>query len=220
MEQGYYAIIPANVRYCKELCPNAKLLYGEITALCNRKGFCWAKTSYFTELYGCDERTVRRWIEQLAENKFIFVNISYEEDGKTVKQRCISLTEDPEITPEDDAECPHPMTEMSPPLGTKMSGPSLLKNNTRENSTTPTPPDTKHAYGEYKWVKLSDTQYDKLVSKIGKKELDRCIKYIDESAQSTGNKNRWKDWGLVIQRCSREGWGKSKETTEERYGYL
>ena len=39
---GYFSVIPANVMYDVELCPNAKLLYGEITALCNKKGYCWA----------------------------------------------------------------------------------------------------------------------------------------------------------------------------------
>ena len=42
---------------------------------------------------------------------------------------------------------------------------------------------------------------------LGEKELMRCIAYVDESAQQTGNKNKWKDWNLVIRKCHREGWG-------------
>lgn len=67
--------------------------------------------------------------------------------------------------------------------------------------------ETLHKYGSYGWVRLTADQYAKLVSDLGQAELDRCIGYIDESAQSSGNKNRWKDWNLVVRRCSREKWG-------------
>lgn len=63
-------------------------------------------------------------------------------------------------------------------------------------------------YGEYGWVLLTDDQHERLVNDLGAEELQRCIQYVDESAQSSGNKNRWKDWNLVIRRCSREGWGR------------
>lgn len=65
----------------------------------------------------------------------------------------------------------------------------------------------KHKHGEYGWVLLTDEQYSRLVADLGEIELARCIAYIDESAQSTGNKNRWKDWNLVLRKCSKNGWG-------------
>lgn len=65
----------------------------------------------------------------------------------------------------------------------------------------------QRTHGEYGWVKLTDQQYQNLLHELGQAELDRCIQHIDESAQSSGNKNKWKDWNLIIRRCHREGWG-------------
>ena len=65
MQPNFYAIIPANVRYDQRLKPNAKLLYGEITALCNQEGFCWSDNNYFAELYKVNHKTISRWISQL-----------------------------------------------------------------------------------------------------------------------------------------------------------
>ena len=73
IRQGYYAIIPANVRYDKDISPNAKLLYGEITALCNQKGYCWASNQYFSNLYGVSDRTIRTLLKQLQDKKYIRV---------------------------------------------------------------------------------------------------------------------------------------------------
>lgn len=65
----------------------------------------------------------------------------------------------------------------------------------------------RHKCGKYGWVQLTNEERDRLKQDLGVEELIRCITYIDESAQQTGNKNKWKDWNLVIRRCSREGWG-------------
>ena len=64
-----------------------------------------------------------------------------------------------------------------------------------------------HPHGTYGWVKLSDEQYSRLLKDLGQTELDRCIAYIDEQAQKSGNRNKWKDWNLVVRACSRDGWG-------------
>lgn len=67
----------------------------------------------------------------------------------------------------------------------------------------------KNKYGQYGWVRLTEEQHARLLEDLGVEELSRCITYIDESAQSNGNKNKWRDWNLVIRRCNREGWGRN-----------
>lgn len=91
MNKNYYAIIPSNVRYDKDLKPNAKLLYGEITALCNQEGFCWANNDYFAELYGVAKETVSRWISQLEEKGYIRTEIIYYDETKAFKGRRIYI---------------------------------------------------------------------------------------------------------------------------------
>lgn len=86
-QRSYYAIIPANVRYDKDLVPNAKLLYGEITALCNEKGYCWATNQYFAELYNVSDRTIKNWISQLADKGYIQRSVKYREGTKEIEQR-------------------------------------------------------------------------------------------------------------------------------------
>lgn len=85
-----------------------------------------------------------------------------------------------------------------------------------EPPTPPPPPDPepdlapkpdRHKYGEYGWVRLTDEQYQKLLKEFGPAEVERCIRYVDESAQGNGNKNRWKDWNLIVRKCHREKWG-------------
>lgn len=98
MNKSYYAIIPANVRYDEDLTPNAKLLYGEITALCNERGYCWASNDYFAELYKTSNRTISRWIQQLITNGYITSEMIYREGTKEVEKRYIYLGGDKNVT--------------------------------------------------------------------------------------------------------------------------
>jgi hypothetical protein len=88
---AYYAVIPATVRYDKDLSPNARLLYGEISALCNKYGYCWAFNAYFARLYEISERTVINWINALRDKGYISVEFIYIPGKEGVHRRIIRL---------------------------------------------------------------------------------------------------------------------------------
>lgn len=87
--------------------------------------------------------------------------------------------------------------------------------NEAENPPPP-PPDpqppkpARKSFGRFGWVKLTEEEYHRLLNDLGEAEVKRCITYVDESAQTTGNKNKWRDWNLVVRKCHREGWGRPK----------
>tara|TARA_R110000751_G_scaffold136245_1_gene239215 strand:+ start:5912 stop:6550 length:639 start_codon:yes stop_codon:yes gene_type:complete len=88
-QPSYYAIIPAEVRY-SELKPSAKLLYGEITALANKKGYCFSTNNYFAELYNVTKNTISLWIKDLLKHGFISVEIKYR--NKQIIERRLYIT--------------------------------------------------------------------------------------------------------------------------------
>ena len=90
---NYYAIIPANVRY-STLKPNAKLLYGEITALSNKVGYCFASNSYFAELYNVNKNTVSRWLGDLKRLGFINIIIERDKNNQIIKRTLAIVKKD------------------------------------------------------------------------------------------------------------------------------
>ena len=92
---NYYAVIPAEVRYNKKLTPNSKLLYAEITALCNMNGKCTASTEYFCRLYEVSRVSIQKWLKTLEDNNYIKrVNI-YRQGSKEILSRVITLVNTP-----------------------------------------------------------------------------------------------------------------------------
>jgi len=72
---NYYGILPAQVRYNKLITPNAKVLYSELTALCNKEGYCWASNKYFAKLYKTSEISVSNWVTNLTSQEVIKTEI-------------------------------------------------------------------------------------------------------------------------------------------------
>ncbi len=91
IRKSYYAVIPAAVRYDNKIIPHAKLLYGEITALCNEKGYCWATNDYFSNLYSVSKRTISSWIKSLCDAGYVTADFVFENDSKKVKVRRLKV---------------------------------------------------------------------------------------------------------------------------------
>jgi len=89
---GYYAIIPAEIRYDPTLSSTAKLLYGEITSLCSKYNECWATNEYFASLYHCSNRTISRLIGQLNSKGYVKIEMIYSVNTKNIDKRIISLS--------------------------------------------------------------------------------------------------------------------------------
>lgn len=96
---GYYAIIPADVRYDDRIPANAKLLYGEISALISSEGFCYASNSYFMRIYGFSDPTITRLITQLEKAGYIKREMERDKTGQVIRRKLFLSVSVPEIQP-------------------------------------------------------------------------------------------------------------------------
>lgn len=136
-DASYYAIIPANVRYDKELCPNAKLLYGEISALCKKEGYCWSSNDYFAELYDVSKKSISTWISQLVNSSYIQKQIVYKQGTKEILMRKLYISDGFKITKNKEEILPTPMEEkFHDPMEEKFSNPTEEKVKDKDTSSS------------------------------------------------------------------------------------
>lgn len=203
-QKAYYAIIPANVRYDKDLAPNAKLLYGEITALCNEKGYCWASNQYFADLYHSSISAVQKWVSALVKKGYINLELVYKEGTKQILQRKLYITPGVNIytTSHKNLYDPGVKNYMTPGVNI------CVENNKDINNTFNNKKDVytrKHKYGEYQHVLLTDKEHTHLVELYGS-SLDEHIKILDEYIETSGK--NYKNHSLVLQKWVHDEWTK------------
>ena len=138
---SYYAVIPASVRYDKDISPNAKLLFGEITSLCNQKGYCWATNDYFSTLYGVSDRTIRTLLKQLQDKNYIKISII----NNTKRLIYIDFT-----TPEENFLPPRKKTSM----GMEENFLHNIKNNNKKEYEKINIKELEDLVNSYDWLEL------------------------------------------------------------------
>jgi DNA-binding transcriptional ArsR family regulator len=184
VQKSYYAIIPANVRYDKELPANAKLLYGEITALCNEKGYCWAGNEYFAKLYKVSKTSVSKWISKLIEQGYITSEIIYREGSKEILHRYLRIVNNPI-----EEKLKRSTTNLKEPLEKK-----LKENNTTNNTLNNTKNIDKEMLPEtnllinYQFIRIEEaSKYNDLIIQAlmtyRTEQVNKVINYIMDNLE-------------------------------------
>jgi hypothetical protein len=192
-KKSYYAVIPASVRYDKDITPNSKLLYGEITALSNEKGFCWASNSYFAELYKVDQKSISRWIAELRQKNYISVELIYKEGTREIVHRYLRI-------------CPDPMDKNVPTPMDK----NVEDNNTVINNTSNTTNEGK------KRTKFTPPTWEQIAEYCNTNnypiDIDRFIDHYNSNGWKIGH-NKMSDWQATVR-----NWHRRDNETPQKKG--
>lgn len=105
------------------------------------------------------------------------------------------------------AKRPQPAAEDPAPQAEPREEPAQEEAPSEKKAPAKPPAPPKKASAPYGWVKLTDAEYERLCRDLGEAEATYWIRLVDEMAQSTWNKNGWKDWNLTVRRAAREKWG-------------
>lgn len=182
MERGYYSILPASIRYDKNLNASTKLFYAELTALVNEKGYCWASNGYFAELYDVTKQTISTWVKLLKEKGYIKIKFEYYEGTKNIKRRLIFINDtfannfNEEIEEEIEENT---LSNKSDTLSNKFDDPikkNLKENNINEyysinNKTKGSESESDLALKEIKSI-TADKEIQKTVRRFAKNDLE------------------------------------------------
>ena len=201
MEQpNYYAIIPADIRYDCRLTDKEKLLYGEITALSNKEGCCWASNEYFSRLYNSSIRTIKGAVTKLEKCGYLKRVLLYKENSKEVEKRLLYPVTKFALPSENNFTTPGEENFHHPGEKNCTDNNTSKKNNTSKNNTCITNScimqnDTKNA------SKFSIPTIEELETYIEEKGLSidaiKFHSYYESNGWKVG-KNPMKNWKAAL----------------------
>lgn len=73
--RAFWSVIPATVLDDMQLPANAKILYGVLSSLMRREGYCWPSNAQLAAAMHCSEDVIRRWLAALQQGGHIQVRV-------------------------------------------------------------------------------------------------------------------------------------------------
>lgn len=92
---------------------------------------------------------------------------------------------------------------------------NLVENKEINNKETKETKSTRHKYGKYQRILLTNDEYDKLCEEFGVDYIDKVIERLDEYVEENNNKNKYKNFNLVIRKAIRDNWSCLKGIEKE-----
>lgn len=193
---NYYAILPADVRYDKRLKANEKILYSEITALANAKGYCYAKNQYFAELYDVHKNTISSRISHLCELGYLRLELIVKGDSKEIQERRIYISVPPinENIDTPQSKDLYPINEnIDTPINQKIEDNITSMNNTSKNIERDKEADPFTQSGTYyQEIRMLLASYSINYEKIAR--LGKPISRIKEVLKVARENNKSEGW--------------------------
>lgn len=87
MTPTYYTILPAEIRIDMRLTAFEKILYSDILALANKKGYCYATNQYFAKTYQMSISSISHAISKLVDLEYIDRIYEYKDNTKMIERR-------------------------------------------------------------------------------------------------------------------------------------
>lgn len=170
---GHYSVIPTRILFNENLKPNVKLLYGAITSLANKEGYCYASNNYFGEKFNVDPKTISSWIKELRELNYVVVEI-IRNDKKEVVQRRIYINDTPYTL---NNRYPSTLNNVES-IHQKIEENNIITNNINTHTQQ------KKIFN--KNVYLYEYEYESLVQEYGTDKTNKCIEELSLYKNSKG----------------------------------
>lgn len=170
--------------------------------MCNEKGYCWATNQYFADLYHCSVSAVKKWVSALVKKGYISLELVYKEGTRQVLQRKLYINPSVNFytTPYKNLYDPSVKNYTTPSIKMYTDNNKVINNKINTKLKV-----SKHKYGEFQHVLLTDKEHTHLLDLYGN-SLDEHIKILDEYIETSGKK--YKNHSLVIQKWVHDEWMK------------